>query len=58
MMTTCKYCGRQDEGNAGDYYHRKACEATSLRQSLQSETDPKLRKKLQARLEMAEFVGD
>jgi len=23
--TKCRWCGRPDEGNAGDYYHEKRC---------------------------------
>ena len=24
-MGKCRWCGRQDENNPGDYYHEKAC---------------------------------
>ena len=56
--STCTYCGRKEEGNAGDYYHEKACEAKALRVRLKAETNPARQAYLKARLEQAEYVGD
>jgi len=57
-MSQCKWCGRQNEGNAGDYYHQKGCEARHLREMIRGTDDPIELNKLRKRLEMAEYVGD
>lgn len=59
----CPYCGREDEGNAGDYYHQKRCEQTYVRNEIKLEegkkepNQGKLRK-LRRELERAYYVGD
>ncbi len=51
----CPHCGRPDEGNAGDYYHRKECEARAIQRRIDTEGDtPELREAL----ERARYVGD
>ena len=57
-IDVCDFCDRENEGNAGDYYHRKACEATDISRKLERATDPKEIASLKKRLEMARFVGD
>ena len=50
-------CGRVDEGNPGDYYHRKSCEAKRLLARLET-CKPEEKADLQRRLEVARYVGD
>jgi hypothetical protein len=54
----CPWCDRKREGNAGDYYHEKGCEAAYLVEALKVCEDPEERARLEARLEMARYVGD
>jgi|GEM_PF-5132598 hypothetical protein len=56
-MNKCSVCGRQRQGNAGDYYHEKDCQRKSVLGELETATEsekPRLRKMLAA----AEYVGD
>ena len=55
-MRTCKWCFRTGEGNAGDYYHEHECHAKDVRRRLALNSDE--RKRLEAELEEAEYVGD
>jgi len=60
-MSCCKYCGREDEGNAGDYYHQKDCEARHLFQAINDQKASLSREqltKLEKQLEQARYVGD
>lgn len=60
-MSQCKYCGREDEGNAGDYYHQKDCEAKHLSQIIHDQKASLSREelaKLKRQLEQARYVGD
>ena len=54
----CPYCGRVNQDNPSDYYHRARCEAGSIREQLAEATDPGVRARLKKRLELAEYVGD
>lgn len=56
MSDKCPWCGRVREGNAGDYYHEKGCQAKDCRRRIKEAEA--LLKKLKAELEMAELVGD
>lgn len=61
MQTQCKYCGREDEGNAGDYYHQKECEARHLVTQLndkKASLSPEQLAELRRRLEIARDTGD
>jgi hypothetical protein len=42
----------------GAYYHKSRCEADWIRKELKTETDPVERKRLEAELERALYVGD
>ncbi len=65
-MKNCKWCGREQEDNAGAYYHEASCHAHDVRRRIEeldaslflSAAYIKARKKLQAELEQAEYVGD
>lgn len=60
-MSKCKYCGREDEGNAGDYYHQKDCEARHLSRTINEQGASLSQEelaKLEKRLEQARYVGD
>jgi hypothetical protein len=54
----CKWCGRVNEGNPSDYYHRSRCEADSIREALKEVTCPEEKAHLERRLESALYVGD
>jgi len=54
-MSECKWCGREDEGNAGDYYHKHACHARDVLRRIEIEgRTPELLREL----ESARNVGD
>lgn len=60
-MSCCPYCGRSDEGNPGDYYHHKDCEARALREKLaeaERACDEEAIQELREALERARYVGD
>jgi hypothetical protein len=67
--TTCDYCGKVLPMDPGEYYHKKACEAAFVREQIKQATrtlllrgedpaDSGELKRLRARLEAAEYMGD
>ncbi|HUU96822.1 MAG TPA: hypothetical protein VM487_13875 [Phycisphaerae bacterium] len=61
MPGSCPYCGRPDEDNPSDYYHRKACERMDLLDRLdaaKADGDTEAITKLRRELEAAIYVGD
>ena len=56
----CEFCGRKNENNPSDYYHRKGCEANHVSNLIRDgkyANEAEL-KKLKGRLETARYVGD
>jgi len=56
-MGKCRFCGRENEGNAGDYYHYHSCWAQDVLKRMDSATPEQL-PKLRRELEQARYVGD
>lgn len=56
--SVCRFCGRKQEGNAGDYYHEKSCHSKDVLKRLKEETDPNKIRILKRELELARYVGD
>ncbi len=53
---TCKWCGKEQEDNAGAYYHEAACHARDVWLRLDKNTVERIA--LEAELERARYVGD
>lgn len=56
----CRWCGRFEEGNAGDYYHEKECHRRDVVRRMDS-TDPddlEAMAKLEQELFEASYTGD
>jgi hypothetical protein len=51
----CNVCGREDEKNPSDHYHKKACEARHISKLIANGEDTPENKRL---LELARYVGD
>jgi hypothetical protein len=51
----CRWCGRQKKGNAGDYYHEKACHRRDVIRRMEIEGRTK---ELERELEKASDTGD
>ena len=60
LIMKCEFCGRKNENNPSDYYHRKGCEANQVWKMIRDgkyANEAEL-KKLKGRLETARYVGD
>jgi len=57
-MDRCRFCGRQNQGNAGDHYHYHRCWQDDVSKRLQAATDQKEIARLKRELEQARYVGD
>jgi len=53
----CKFCGRPNEGNAGDHYHYHRCWQQDVRKRMDN-AKPEEMKKLRREMELARYVGD
>ena len=56
----CKWCGKPEEGNAGDYYHEMACHRKDVLRRI-DKADPNdlsLMARLQRELFRASYTGD
>jgi len=51
----CNVCGREDEGNPSDYYHKKSCTARYISNLIADGEDTPKNRRL---LEQARYVGD
>ena len=56
-MSECLICGRPDQGNAGDYYHKKDCSARQYTKRLETCREDE-KQELKKRLDQARYVGD
>jgi hypothetical protein len=60
----CEWCGQAREGNAGDYYHEKACHARDVEKRIAraitfgKDESSEGMKRLRRELERARYVGD
>jgi len=67
-MSCCKFCGRPDENNPGDYYHYHDCWSDDVLRRLEAAKARALKagavgptseiRKLERELEQARYVGD
>ena len=63
VMGECRWCGQKDEGNAGDYYHEKACHRRDVirrMEELEAAGDFNSQKmeRLERELFLASYTGD
>jgi len=55
----CRYCGRPEEGNPGDYYHEKQCERRDILLKMEAPNlSDSARERLERRLHAASYTGD
>lgn len=62
IIGKCKFCGRDNENNPGDYYHYHYCWSKDVLKRIEqlkaTKFDPIEMQKLERELEMARYVGD
>ena len=51
----CQICGREDEGNPSDFYHKKDCKAKYIAKLIADGEDTEENRRL---LEQERYVGD
>lgn len=54
-MGKCRWCGRPDENNPGDYYHEKSCHRKDVLRRMREEGETEA---LQRELHEASYTGD
>lgn len=59
MASECRWCGRANEGNAGDYYHEKDCHRKDVLRRLDlARGRGESTEALKEELERASYTGD
>ncbi len=58
MTPICKWCGREDEGNPGDYYHEKECHRKDVLRRMKVPQSGEEMEKLERELAEASYTGD